>query len=60
MLLKCIKCLIQSIKEAMIQLVQSLLGDLLLWMELQVVGCNEGDVPGYKARVLCFIAHTNT
>jgi len=44
----------------MIQLVQSLLGDLLLWMELQVVGCNEGDVPGYKARILCFIAHTNT
>lgn len=28
-------------------------------VELQVVGCNNGDVPGYKPRILCFIAHTN-
>lgn len=48
MLLKFTKCLIQSITEAMVRLKGSLIKDLLLWMESQVISCNQGDVPGYN------------
>lgn len=60
MLLKFTKCLIQSITEAMVQLKGSLIKDLLLWMESQVISCNQGDVPGYNTRIFYFIADTST
>jgi len=48
MLLKFTKCLTQSIAEAMVRLKGSLIEDLLLWMESQVISYNQGDVSGYN------------
>lgn len=55
MLLNFTKCLIQSITEAMIRLEGSLVKDLLLWMESQVIACNQGDVPDYNTLESCIL-----